>query len=403
MCRYLWGIPKERKIGEMRTRRILALFCIIFSITVSTGLRSCKRQSDGLREKEISKSLVYSHSMDLKYAKRFSVDYYENGYALIRITREESGPEDCFLVVPEGCQAPTDLNPDIILLEQPINNIYLAASAAMDMFVSVDALDRIRFSGLKTDGWYIKEARAAMEQGEILYAGKYGAPDYERIVSEGCGLAIENTMIYHTPQVKEQLERFGIPVMVDYSSYETEPLGRTEWVRLYGLLTGREDLARKAFESELSAFEAVDGREASGKTVAFFYVTENGGVNVRKSSDYLPRMIEQAGGRYVFENLGDEESASSSVTLQMEEFYAAARETDYLIYNSTVDRELTKLEELTAKSSLLKDFKAVREGNVYCTSKNLYQSSMALGTIILDIHEMLAGRDKELTYLYRLK
>lgn len=307
------------------------------------------------------------------------------------------------LVVPEGCQAPTDLNPDIILLEQPIKNIYLAASAAMDMFVSVDALDRIRFSGLKTDGWYIKEARAAMEQGEILYAGKYGAPDYERIVSEGCGLAIENTMIYHTPQVKEQLERFGIPVMVDYSSYETEPLGRTEWVRLYGLLTGREDLARKAFESELSAFEAVDGREASGKTVAFFYVTENGGVNVRKSSDYLPRMIEQAGGRYVFENLGDEESASSSVTLQMEEFYAAARETDYLIYNSTVDRELTKLEELTAKSSLLKDFKAVREGNVYCTSKNLYQSSMALGTIILDIHEMLAGRDKELTYLYRLK
>ena len=80
-----------------------------------------------------------------------------------------------------------------------------------------------------------------METGDILYAGNYSAPDYEQILAEGCDLAIENTMVYHTPEVKEQLEKFGIPVMVDYSSYETEPLGRTEWVKLYGLLADRED------------------------------------------------------------------------------------------------------------------------------------------------------------------
>ena len=60
----------------------------------------------------------------------------------------------------------------------------------------------------------------------------------KRFVEQNCGLAIENTMISHTPEVKEQLEKFGIHVLVDYSSYEPEPLGRTEWVKLYGLLTG---------------------------------------------------------------------------------------------------------------------------------------------------------------------
>ena len=38
-------------------------------------------------------------------------------------------------------------------------------------------------------------------------------------------------MIYHNPEVKEKLEEFGIPVLVEHSSYESHPLGRTEWVK----------------------------------------------------------------------------------------------------------------------------------------------------------------------------
>lgn len=77
----------------------------------------------------------------------------------------------------------------------------------MDMFVSINALDRIRFSSLKTESWYVEEARTAMERGSILYAGKYSAPDYEQILDESCGLAIENTMIDLRPV---QFERDNI-------------------------------------------------------------------------------------------------------------------------------------------------------------------------------------------------
>ena len=241
-----------------------------------------------------------------------------------------------------------------------------------------------------------------MEAGAILYAGQYAAPDYERILAEDCRLAVENTMIYHTPQVKEQLERFGIPVLVDYSSYEKEPLGRMEWVRLYGLLTGRQAQAEAAFEAEKAVFEAVKGEDFTGKRVAFFYITSNGEIHVRRPSDYLPKMIELAGGCYFFQD-PDEAGGSSTMTMQWEEFYAAAKDADYLIYNSTVDGEMNSLDELLAKSGLLKNFKAVQEGNVFCTSRNLYQSTMSLGTITYDIHEMLAGREENLTYLYKLE
>ena len=373
-----------------------AVFLLVSSVGACAGKGSTEQQSGIPVQQEISSMLEYEDRMELDYAKEFAIDEYKDGYRLISISDGSR-----FLVVPEGKEAPDDLESDIVVLNQPVDHIYLAATAVMDMINSIDALDTIRLSGTKSSGWYIEEAKEAMEEGSILYAGKYSAPDYERIVSEGCRLAIENTMINHAPEVREKLEKFGIPVFLDYSSYETHPLGRVEWVKLYGVLLGKEEQAERAFDGEEAAFEDAICGEPTGKTVAFFFITTNGAVNVRKSSDYIPKMIELAGGTYVFDSLGDAQSRSSSVTMQMEEFYAAAQDADYLIYNSSIDGEVGSIDELLGKSSLLGDFKAVQEGNVFCTTKNLYQESMSIGTLTKDIHSMLTGKT-EMTYLYRL-
>ncbi len=380
----------------MRKRGMVLLLSLLLLLTAACS--PGEGGADGERNTDISAELEYEDSMELLYAEKFSVDYYTGGFSLVTVNGSER-----YLVVPEGKESPGDLAEDITVLYQPLDRIYLVASAVMDMFISMDSLDVIRFTGTKAASWYLEEAREAVETGDILYAGNYSAPDYEQILAEGCDLAIENTMVYHTPEVKDQLEKFGIPVMVDYSSYETEPLGRTEWVKLYGLLAGREEEAAEAFAGQQEAFASIGDAEDTGKTVAFFYITSSGEVNVRKASDYLPKMIELAGGHYVFSDLGaEDDTASSTVSLQMEEFYAAAREADYLIYNSTIDGELSSAEELFGKSELLENFKAVREGNVYCTTRDLYQSSMELGTMIADIHGMLNGEEDGLTYLYRL-
>ena len=162
------------------------------------------------------------------------MDYYEGGYRLIG-TRDKRR----YLVVPEGGQAPMDLEEDIVVLKRPVENIYLVATAVMDMVCELDGLDLIGFSGQGAEGWSMEPVRTRMEEGRILYAGRYDSPDYELIVSRGCSLAIENNMITHCPEVREKLESFGIPVLVDSSSYESHPLGRVEWVKLYGVLIGR--------------------------------------------------------------------------------------------------------------------------------------------------------------------
>ena len=374
------------------------LLCFVLAFPMASCGSAPKTDLLETRNTNISPDVTFDHSMPLDYAEEFAVDYYNDGYALITIS---NGTQ--YLVIPAGKPEPAGLDENIVPLHQPLQNIYLVASAVMDMFVSMDALDTIRFSALKPGDWYIESARTAMESGDILYAGKYSAPDYERIMNEGCDLAIENTMISHTPEVQEQLEKFGIPVLVDYSSYESHPLGRTEWVKLYGLLIGQPEAAEAAFHVEKQAFESVSGAQPTGKTVAFFYITTNGEANVRRASDYLPKMIEMAGGTYVLEQDPDDKSKSSTMSMEMEAFYAQAKDADYIIYNSTIDGELKSRDELLAKSPLLGNFKAVQNGNVYCTTKNLYQSTMELGTIISDIHGMLQDEDQNLTYIYKLE
>lgn len=374
------------------------LLCFVLAFPMASCGSAPKTDLLETRNTNISPDVTFDHSMPLDYAEEFAVDYYNDGYALITIS---NGTQ--YLVIPAGKPEPAGLDENIVPLHQPLQNIYLVASAVMDMFVSMDALDTIRFSALKPGDWYIESARTAMESGDILYAGKYSAPDYERIMNEGCDLAIENTMISHTPEVQEQLEKFGIPVLVDYSSYESHPLGRTEWVKLYGLLIGQPEAAEAAFHVEKQAFESVSGAQPTGKTVAFFYITTNGEANVRRASDYLPKMIEMAGGTYVLEQDPDDKSKSSTMSMEMEAFYAQAKDADYIIYNSTIDGELKSRDELLAKSPLLGNFKAVQNGNVYCTTKNLYQSTMELGTIISDIHRMLQDEDQNLTYIYKLE
>lgn len=349
--------------------------------------------------KENTENLIYERSMELVYAENFSVDYYEGGYTML-CTMDGTK----LLVVPEAREAPEQLEEGIVVLQRPLTNLYLVASAVMDMFCELDAVGSITLSGQKEDGWYIDEAREAMEKGEMLYAGKYNKPDYELILARNCSLAIENRMISHSPEVMEKMEEFGIPAMIEYSSYESHPLGRVEWIKFFGALVGKEEKANQAFQEQLAILEEVTADERTNQTVAFFFLTSNGLVQVRQSADYVPKMIELAGGKYIFENLGDPESARSTMNMQVEEFYNGARDADFIIYNSSIDGGIISIEELLDKCRLLEDFKAVQEGNVWCTSNDMYQQSMSAAYLIQDMHKMLQGKgDEEMKYLFRVE
>lgn len=379
----------------------LILFLLLNMTLCACGMQS---QPDLYAERKAESeeidflSLKKTGELKLNYATQFSVEEY-GVYAVIRIAEDGQ-----FLLVPEDTPVPDNVPEDMVILKQPLNRTYLVSTSAMDLIQEIGALDNIRLSGTKEEGWYVEEAAEAMKEQKLLYAGKYSMPDYELILKEACNLAIENTMIYHNPETKEKLEEQGIPVLVEYSSYEEHPLGRLEWVKLYGVLFDREKQAETFYKQELAKIEPVMEQEYSGKSVAFFYVTANGAVSVRKPKDYIAKMISLSGGRYALEDILEEENALSTMNIQMEDFYAAAKDADILIYNSTIDGELNGIEDLLAKSPLFADFKAVQDGNVYCSTNNFFQKTTGIGDFMVDLGNILTdSKTDHYTYLRKLR
>ena len=226
------------------------------------------------------------------------------------------------------------------------------------------------------------------------------------LLSHSCPLAVESMMIGHASDVKQKLEELGIAVLTDQSSMEEHPLGRTEWMKLYAALLNEEDRAEALFSEQVAYLNDALQGENPQKTVAFFHISSSGYVVARKSGDYVTKMLELAGGRYVFRDLGDRETKTSTVNIEMEQFFAAAKDADYIIYNSTIGGEIHSMEELLEKSPLLAQFKAVRNGNVWCTQKNMYQETTQLGQMIQSFRKIFSGEADGLTqlpFLYRLQ
>ena len=338
-------------------------------------------------------------SMELKYADQFSVDYLADGSALAEIADGRR-----YLIVPQGGEAPEQLPDDITVISQP-ESIYLASSSAMDLFSCIGGLGNILATSTPEKSWELPEIASAMADEEILYAGKYSSPDFELLMSEGCDAAIENTMIYHSPKIIEQIEKCGIPVLIERSSYESHPLGRLEWVRLYGLILGRSDEVEQLFSEKCELLDDVISQENTGCTAAFFYISSNGYAVVRKPGDYISKMIELAGGEYILtaESLKVDENALSTANIQFEAFYALAKDADYLIYNGTIDGGVETLTQLSSKNPLLEDFRAFQTGNVWCTNANVFQQTSAAAEMTEELHRIFTGGSGSFEFFHKLK
>ena len=96
-----------------------------------------------------------------------------------------------------------------------------------------------------------------------------------------------------------------------------------------------------------------------------------GTVYVPNGGSYVANQIEKAGGDYVFADLNQDKGSSTQLTL--EEFYEKAKDADVFIY-STSNLYMPSIADLKAVSPLLKDFKSIKDENVYCFTPSYYMN-----------------------------
>ena len=203
----------------------------------------------------------------------------------------------------------------------------------------------------------------------------------------------------------------GAEELKDFPGYGKGLAPTTQFDVLIHILSLRHDVnfsvaqaAMEAFgdcievKEEIHGFRWVEERDLSG----FVDGTENpAGEETRREVAVIKDGVD-AGGSYVFADLTDNGNNLATINLSLEDFYAGAKDADVLLYNSTIEGSIASTEQLVEKCPLLAQFKAVQNGNVWCTAQSLFQQSMELPDLILDMNRVFTEgtpADSELTFL----
>lgn len=399
-------LHKKRRT-KMKKKRFLSLLLTIVMLVSTLAMSGCGTQNQSANG-NYDGELVYDHSMELQYAKLFSVDYYKGGYKLITITNRDEdtaivSKQSKLLLVPEGMSTPSGIDSDTVVLNAPVTNMLVSSTPVTSLMSASDCLDSISQVTYEKKSWYIDAVKQAFDDGKLTYVGDYKAPDYETIIAGAPTLAIFSTMLTSVPDVAEKLKELGINYILDQSTYEDHPLGRVEWAKLYAALCDKEESATQMYNAQAAYVDTLSKAENTGKSVAVFYITSKGKLYVRNAGDYLAQMVNIAGGNYVFSDLNTDKTGTQEMGI--ESFYEKAKDADYVIYVWNLGGKPSTLSDFTGYNSVLSDLKAVKDGNVWCTTPDFFQIADTIGSMINDINLMLNAdaNTTELTYLKKLQ
>ncbi len=226
----------------------------------------------------------------------------------------------------------------------------------------------IGISGIKYI--YNPEVRSAIENKKIIEIGSESSPDYEKIISLRPTLVVAYGIAGADNSYIANLQNYGIKVLVLGDYLESSPLSRLSYIKLFGAITGKKEMADSIFTSrsmEYHRTRALISRKLKENEYPETKVLINAPFKnvwyVPGGKNYTSRLIQDAGG----EILGARSNSTHSSTESMERMMMLAREADVWLNPNSV----TSMDELISEQPLLKDIPAVKNSRVF--NNNLRQ------------------------------
>lgn len=195
----------------------------------------------------------------------------------------------------------------------------------------------------------------------IMDCGSSMQPDIERIIA----LHPEALLIspFENSGGYGKLDKLRIPIIETADYMETSPLGRAEWIKLYGLLLGssKADSLFSAIEKEYLQLKA----EAAKLPLGLSILTERKTGNVW----YVPGgkstmgiLLRDAHAKYIFAD----DQHSGSLSMSPEQIIAKGNQVDVWAFKYFGGNALTK-QDLLAEYQGYQALKAFQSGNIYET------------------------------------
>ena len=232
--------------------------------------------------------------------------------------------------------------PEETIVRTPLENAIVYSSVHNSLIAEIGGIESI--AGV-CDIQYIKhpQIKAMNEKGYITDCGSSMSPDIEKIIDLNADAVLlspfENSGGYG------RIEGIGVPIIECADYMETSPLGRAEWMKFYGLLTGKEEEADSLFrkiEQEYLTLKQMT-KDVPHRPTVFTELKYSSAWYVPGGRSTMARMIDDAGADYIFSYTKE----SGSVPMSFETVLDKGRKADFWLikYNQKQDKTYSELKK----------------------------------------------------------
>jgi len=324
---------------KFHTVRLLSLF-ISFSI-----LLSCNNK------KQTEKYQIKTEN-NLKYAKGFEIQYFEN-YKKLIIKKPYQGAAESFEYILTNSASHNDLN----TIQTPVESIVVTSTTHIPMLELLNIENKlVGYPNTK----YIssKRTRALIDEGKVIDLGNEENINTELLLDLKPDIVI-GFSINSNNKMFATIEKMNIPVILNGAWLEETPLGRAEWIKLFGVLFNKEKEAD-------SIFSTIEKNYLEAKKIALnaerIPTIISGGLfkdiwNLPAGESFEATFLADANTNYLWKD----SKGTGSLSLNIENVFEKGHDAEIWISPSFY----TSLEQLKNANDIYPKFKAFKNEQIY--------------------------------------
>ncbi len=336
----------------------------IFSLLILSLLTSC---FGGGSNGHATKADIDDIDMvdTVKYAKGYSVK--RSGDVKFVEISDPTGSSKVtykYALVPRGDKRSV-IPSDYTKIETPINRVICMTTLQLSSFIKLGETDRI--VGITSTRFLQNDAlNERMQSGKLSKIGIEGEFDTEVVLS------IAPDLIFVSPFKRggyDAVENLGVPMLAYLGYKESSPLGQAEWVKLVGLLIGKEHEAEACFERIESRYNQLKGMitESDSRPKVLSGEMHSGNWYVVGGESYLAQLFRDAGGDYFMEN----DNESGGFYVDYETVYSQGHDADFWRIVNSFNGEYS-YDDLIASDGRYRDFTPYEKRQViYCNLREV--------------------------------
>ena len=343
---------KKKTHSIWKVLMVLSLLPFLSACGAGAGQSSANADFDPQKD-------YFPDKVSIDHSIGFDVAYHSH-YKLLHLFRHYNDVIDTvsYVLLQRGTPTP-EAHASLPVIQVPIEKAVSMSTTQLGMFDMLEAFDQLKGIEIRQ---YVSNPKVIelVESGAITEVAPAGSLNVETVINMGAEVVIGVGYPNSQNEAYQQLERTGIPVLLNADWQEKDLLGRAEWAKLIAVLLNKEALINEKFsaiEIEYNRVLAILDTDLKSIPTTITSIAKGDTWHVSGGRSFANHLLQLAKVNYPW----NDDTSTGSLPLDFETVYEIGLEADFWMAPSNAKT----LAEVLERDARYADFKSFKNGNVF--------------------------------------